>query len=70
MQIQHDVNDRPLTVGQAAKIVGVSVDTLKRYEQRGLIKSERTPTGHRRFLRSDVEKLLRPSQATPSGTQS
>ncbi|MBF6213705.1 helix-turn-helix domain-containing protein [Nocardia puris] len=46
-----------LSVGPAAAILGVSPDTLKRYERDGLIASRRTPTGHRRFLRADVEQL-------------
>jgi excisionase family DNA binding protein len=50
-----------LTVGEAASLVGVSTDTIKRYEKRGLIASERTPTGHRRFHYADVKLLLQPS---------
>jgi len=56
-----------LTPGQAAAIVGVSADTIKRYEKRGLIASERTPTGHRRFRREDVEGLL---TSAPNGAAS
>jgi len=47
-----------LTVGEAATIAGVHVDTIKRWEKAGLISSLRTPVGHRRFRRADVEKLL------------
>jgi excisionase family DNA binding protein len=48
-----------LAVGEAAALVGVSVDTLRRWERAGQIKAVRTPTGQRRFKRSDVEALLR-----------
>lgn len=61
MQTTHD---ELLTVGQAAALVGVSTITLKRWEASGRIRSERTPTGHRRFRRSDVEALLTPSTDT------
>jgi DNA-binding transcriptional MerR regulator len=43
----------------AAALIGVSRDTLKRYEDRdGLISSVRTPSGHRRYRRSEVEALI------------
>lgn len=46
-----------LTTSQAAKILFVSTATLRRYEAQGLIKSQRTNGGHRRFLAKDVEQL-------------
>lgn len=62
MQTQHASSDTDLlTVGEAAAIATVSTDTLKRWEKAGRIESLRTPTGHRRFRRSDVEGLLSPS---------
>jgi excisionase family DNA binding protein len=48
-----------LAIGEAAALIGVSVDTLRRWEAAGQIKAARTPTGQRRFKRSDVEALLR-----------
>lgn len=57
MQIPHDV-DKLVSVGEAAALVGVSTDTIKRWEKAGRIKSTRTPTGHRRFRRGDVVRLL------------
>lgn len=58
MQIQHDV-DKLISVGEAAARVGVSVDTIKRWEKAGkLAQAQRTPTGHRRFRRADIERLL------------
>lgn len=47
-----------LTVGEAAKRIGISCDTLKRWESAGRIASFRTPTGHRRFQASEVDALL------------
>jgi DNA-binding transcriptional MerR regulator len=55
--------DDLLTASAAAKLIGVHRDTLKRYEDRDhLITSVRTPYGHRRYRRSDVEKLLTTEQ--------
>lgn len=63
MQTQHSglepagLESDLLRVGLASQILGVSPDTLKRYEKSGLITSTRTPTGHRRFRKDDVERL-------------
>jgi putative resolvase len=43
-----------ISIGAAAKHLGVSQDTLRRWERAGKISSERTPRGHRRY---DVSKL-------------
>ena len=56
---KHPASDAELlTVGEAATTAGVHVDTIKRWEKAGLITSLRTPVGHRRFRRSDVEALM------------
>ena len=59
-----------VSVGDAAKIVGVSPTTIRRYEQDGLLSSFRTPTNVRRYRRVDVEALLTqptaPTEATAS----
>lgn len=47
-----------LPVSAAAALIGISGDTLKRWERAGRISSFRTPTGHRRFRRDDVLALL------------
>ena len=43
------------SIGKVAKELGVSRDTLRRWEVAGKIQSERTPRGHRRY---DLAKLL------------
>lgn len=43
-----------LTVSEAAKLLGVSAKTIRRWENEGRIKSTRTEGGHRRFLVSDL----------------
>lgn len=46
-----------LRIGEAAHILGVHVETVRRWEEAGHITAVRTPTGQRRFRREDVEKL-------------
>lgn len=41
-------------IGEAARILGVSIETVRRWERAGKLKVERTPNGHRRY---DVSKL-------------
>ena len=45
---------RFISIGQAAERLGVSISTLRRWEQEGRLTAERTPAGHRRY---DVTKL-------------
>ena len=42
-------------IGKAAKELGVSIPTLRRWEAAGKIRSERTIKGHRRY---DLSQLL------------
>ena len=43
-----------ISIGKAATLLGVSKDTLRRWESAGKIVSERTPRGHRRY---DISSL-------------
>jgi len=43
-----------LSIAQAAKLKGVSTQTLRRWEASGKLIPERTPTGHRRYDLSDL----------------
>ena len=48
-----------LSVGQAARSLGVHPNTVRKWSKEGLLKSYRIgPRGDRRFRRSDVERLL------------
>lgn len=44
-----------LSISEAAKLKGVSVSTLRRWESEGKLIPERTPNGHRRY---DLAQLL------------
>ena len=46
-----------LTLGQAAKALGVSVDTLRRWDREGKIATVRDERNHRRVARSEIERL-------------
>ena len=54
-----------MPIGEAAKYLGVSKDTLRRWEKRGKIKSYRTPGGQRRYTIYDLELAVRPQTAPP-----
>jgi len=48
---------RPFTAAEAAQILGVSHQTLKQWIYKKRIRSVRTPGGHHRIPRSEVQRL-------------
>ena len=46
-----------ISIGQLAERTGLSVSAIRYYETQGLIASERSSGGQRRFLRSDIRRL-------------
>lgn len=48
-----------VSLGEVAAALGVSPNTLRRWNAQGRISSERTPGGHRRFRQADVAVLQR-----------
>lgn len=44
-----------MRIGEFAENLGVSVDTVLRWERRGLIESARDWAGHRRYTRDHLE---------------
>lgn len=53
--------DDLLQIGDAAKLRGVGIDTLRRWEKSGKIQAVRTEGGHRRYRVSDLLKVDNPS---------
>lgn len=54
------MTERPtdvLTIAEVARRSGVAASALRFYEQRGLIRSERTGTGHRRYARAVLRRI-------------
>lgn len=49
--------DVTLSIGEAAKELGVSVDTVRRWADTEKLKSVRAPSGHRRFYLADIKRL-------------
>lgn len=49
--------DTGLTIGEAAARVGLATSVLRYYEDEGLIRSVRTPAGHRRYAREVLRRL-------------
>jgi molybdopterin-binding protein len=46
-----------VTVGEAAKILGVSADTLRRWDRSGKIRTERDERNRRMIPRSELDRL-------------
>jgi excisionase family DNA binding protein len=55
-----------LTPGEVAAMFRVDPKTVSRWAASGRITSIRTPGGHRRFRRGEVEALLRGETTGPS----
>jgi excisionase family DNA binding protein len=51
------MNDKLISIQEAAKLLNISIITLRRWEAKGLIKPERTDGNHRRFHLKDIEIL-------------
>jgi putative resolvase len=49
-----------------AKIFGISVKTLWKWQRKGIIKAVKLPTGKLRYPRSEVERLWRQLKAAES----
>ena len=58
-------NDRPVyMISVAAELAGMHPQTLRIYEQRGLIEPRRSPKGTRRYSQEDVDRLRRIQELT------
>ena len=53
--LERDMND--LTLGEAARAIGVSVDTLRRWDRAGKLRTVRDGRNQRRVPGSEVERL-------------
>jgi len=53
------MQDKLLSVGEVAKMLGISIDTLRRWDAAGRLSSIRTgPRGHRFYRQSDIDQYL------------
>ena len=58
MAQMHERPSAPLRVGQAAEMLGVSVETLRRWETEGRLRMERSLGGQRLIDIEEVSRLL------------
>jgi len=65
MYMQKQYPDDLLNTGNAAKLVGVGVDQIRRLSKQGRLPFIRSALGHRLFKRGDVEKLVAERRANP-----
>jgi MerR family transcriptional regulator/heat shock protein HspR len=56
-QVASPAFERWHSIGDAARILGISVPTIRLYEREGLILPFRRPSGHRIFSDSDLERI-------------
>jgi excisionase family DNA binding protein len=54
-----------LTLGQAARFLGVAQSTIRKWSDQGRVPAFYTPGGHRRYRRNDLESFL--DRSGPSG---
>lgn len=53
-----DAGSRYVSPGDVAQLFGVSVATVRNWDRDGKLIAIRTPGGHRRFLRADLDALM------------
>lgn len=59
-----------LTIGAAARLLGVSAKTLRRWDEDGWFKPEyRLPSGHRFYTQDQVKRVLREARERALRTQ-
>lgn len=49
---------RTYKIGDFAKLIGVSVATLQRWDREGRLKAYRSPTGRRYYLREQADSFI------------
>ncbi len=52
------VEEKLISISEAASILGVSIDTLRRWDKSGKLKSQKSEGGHRKYQRSQIELFL------------
>jgi molybdopterin-binding protein len=56
-----------LTIGEAAQAIGVSADTLRRWDRDGKLKTKRDERGRRMVPVAEVERLTKRPHRAPTG---
>lgn len=58
MNVTHDNQVEWLTLSEASALLGVHPATVRQWSDEGKLDTFRTPGGHRRFARGDIERML------------
>jgi excisionase family DNA binding protein len=58
-------NQQWLTLGEAAKYLGVAQSTIRRWADEGRVRAFYTPGRHRRFRLADLDDLIETSGPLP-----
>jgi len=60
MQNDKDTKDmqKMLSIGEASDYLGISIDTLRRWEKKDKVKPHRSPGGHRYFKKEELDNLF------------
>lgn len=53
--------------GEAADLLGVTRDTIRRYVDQGLLEGIKTPGGQRRIDRQSIQQILTPDTPKAAG---
>ena len=53
-----EMKRREYLIGDMSEIVGISRDTLRFYEKKGIIKSRKKENGYRYYLEEDILRLM------------
>lgn len=59
----HKDQSRWMPIGKAAEYLGVSKDTLRRWEKKGKIKSLRSPTNRRYYTKNQLDMAMLPENS-------
>lgn len=59
MSAPMDAGDRMLKPAEVAALFRVDPKTVTRWADRGLLNPVRTPLGHRRYRKSEIDELLK-----------
>jgi len=63
LEIEGMQNKKLLSIGEASRYLGISRDTLRRWEKKEKIASLRSPTNRRYYTKEQLDKLIsKPSE--------
>jgi excisionase family DNA binding protein len=59
-------NEKVLSIGEAAKFLGVSTASLRKWSDQGLVPVHRTPGGQRRYYPADLQRFIESMRESPT----